>query len=137
MILSINTGIYQCAAENEAGSILSTTLLVVSQNDKHPRPVNLQCFPINHSTIYVTFDKMTVSNAHFTKSKNAILIKLLSLSTGHNYYHIHFLARSPESILSKFHPKSVLSLHCSEAQTTIVHPLCTGPPKNRHNWQSQ
>ncbi|XP_021712907.1 uncharacterized protein LOC5567074 [Aedes aegypti] len=66
-ILRINTidpedeGLYQCIAKNEAGEASVSMYLSIRDKDRYRRlsrrPENIQCFPIDTSSLYVRFER--------------------------------------------------------------------------------
>lgn len=59
-------GIYQCFAANDAGEAQVTGLLSWENKDYMRRPENVKCYPINYSTIKVTFEIQQRVNKQFS-----------------------------------------------------------------------
>lgn len=54
-------GLYQCIAKNEAGETSASMYLSIRDKDKYKRiskrPENIQCFPLDTTSLYVRFDR--------------------------------------------------------------------------------
>lgn len=56
-------GIYQCFAVNVAGETQVTGLLSWANKNYMPRPENVKCYPINYSSMKISFDQQWVSKS--------------------------------------------------------------------------
>lgn len=56
-------GIYQCFAANDVGETHVTGLLSWVNKNYMPRPENVKCYPINYSSMKISFDQQWVSES--------------------------------------------------------------------------